>query len=198
MRALSVRSTHHAFTLTREDEGARRNMVRQTNPNSAQTEGRQWEGDERMKYKVRRTKEDGRGNRKEGKVEKSKRPKSRRRGSGVEGSRVWSNAECGPPRADFRCASRLRNGKRITKHEPRITQKLSGRTKPFRRKVNAAREKGRGKCGLRIDFGELSRVADRGLNNQIRETVKGPAQGYPRPDWASRQTRTFNARVRPQ
>ncbi len=28
--------------------------------------------------------------------------------------------------------------------ESRITQKLSGRTKPFRRKVNAAREKGRG------------------------------------------------------
>ena len=35
--------------------------------------------------------------------------------------------------------------------ESRTTQKLSGRTKPFRRKVNAAREKGRGKCGLRIE-----------------------------------------------
>jgi len=33
---------------------------------------------------------------------------------------------------------------RTTNHEPRITQKLSGRTKPNLRKLNAAREKGRG------------------------------------------------------
>ena len=29
----------------------------------------------------------------------------------------------------------------ITNHEPRITQKLSGRTKPFRRKINAGKQK---------------------------------------------------------
>ncbi len=94
-------------------------------PNKAicpQVQGREWEGDERTKYKVRRTKRNG-------------------------------VADCGPPPADLRCASRLRievsqlgaptTGRdlRITDHESRTTQKLSGRTKPFRPSPKASKGK---------------------------------------------------------
>ena len=60
--------------------------------------------------------------------------------------------DCGMRISDCGFKGQSRERKRpVTDHGPRITQKLSGRTKPFRRKVNAAREKGRGKCGLRIE-----------------------------------------------
>ncbi len=40
--------------IAKEDGVAWRNVQRQTNPNSAQTEGREWEGHERTKYEVRK------------------------------------------------------------------------------------------------------------------------------------------------
>ena len=92
----------------------------------------------------------------------------------------------------------LRNGERITGHGSRITRKLSGRTKPFRRKLNAAREKSRALPQSKDDghrracrhCGHFHRRGECGTLDTWRDSARRPNR--PKPDHAQWVIRNSN------
>ena len=114
-------------------ERRRRSMAKRVAPNEPKVRARERPGMGKGRKKGRSTKDE--------------------KGTPEGAGRQWFSSDPQGSVGELRIVDfGLRNGERITNHELRTTQKLSGQTKPTHPKLNAAREKGRGNAdfGLRI------------------------------------------------